>query len=113
MTHSSELPNRSAKLSGRTRNADAELLHARLECGSVHAEERCGAVGAGNPPVGFLKRGDDFLPFRVVESRPQIALAVTAHRRRIASRFAQNGAFARCSGTNVQFVRRHPENRAG
>ena len=87
-------------LGGPTRYADAELLHARLQCGPMHAQEGRGAVGSGYLPVGFLESGDDALPFGVVKTRPQILTAGMAHWRRI--------------GTKVQFVRRHPENsRAG
>jgi len=82
-----------------TRNADAEFLHARLQCGPMQAEEGRGAVGSGNLPVCSLESGDDALPFGVVESRPQILIAGMAYWQRI--------------GTRVQFVSRHLENRAG
>jgi hypothetical protein len=60
------------------RNADAELLHARLQRGPVHAQEGCGSVGASNLPHCSLESSNDFQPFSFLESRAQIPVALTS-----------------------------------
>src|ERR1700677_993421 len=83
------------------RNANPKLLHSRLQRRPLHPQPGRGAVWSGNDPVGFAQSSDDFLPFRLVESRLQIPVAVT------------EGAFTVCAGTKMQLVRRHLENRPG
>jgi len=58
-----------------SRHADAELLHAKLQCGSTHAQKCCDSIWACNFPDCFLEGGDDLLPFLVLENRPQIPVA--------------------------------------
>src|SRR5207237_9293012 len=50
------------------RTADAELAHARLQRGALHAQQRRGAFGAGDAPLGWLRRAQDVLSFRFFES---------------------------------------------
>src|SRR5271170_3365033 len=58
-----------------TRHPNAELLHSKLQCGPTHVPREL------QPRVGlqlsrlFSERGDDILPLRVLESRPQISIA--------------------------------------
>lgn len=48
--------------------ANAELAHAGLQGGALHAEEVGGAAGAGDAPLGMLKRAEDVLAFGFVQS---------------------------------------------
>src|SRR5258708_37520450 len=82
-----------------TQNADAQLLHARLQRGPTQAEEGCGSVGTGNLPNRFSESGNDFLPFGFLESCPQIPVAVTTDWRPI--------------DTKLQFFRGQIENQSG
>ena len=43
------------------RAADAEFAHAGLERGALHAEQRGGAFGAGDAPLGVLERTENVL----------------------------------------------------
>jgi hypothetical protein len=41
--------------------ADAELAHAGLQGGALHAEKNSGAARAGNAPLGLAKGAEDVL----------------------------------------------------
>jgi hypothetical protein len=58
-----------------TRHLDADLLHSKLQCGPTHNPRELPPVWACNFPGCFLESGGDFLPLRVLESRPQISIA--------------------------------------
>ncbi len=50
-----------------TGNSNPELLHARLQRGSFHPEQRRGALRSGYSPVGLLQSRDDLLALRLFE----------------------------------------------
>src|ERR1700730_7786328 len=81
----STLPGSSTR--SRAQDADAELLHARVQRGPAQAKEGCGSVGASNLPNCSLESRNDFLPFGFFESHPQIPAAVAADWRRIGTQF--------------------------
>jgi len=50
------------------RAANAELAHAGLEGGALHAEENGGAFGAGDAPLRLLQSTEDVLALGFFES---------------------------------------------
>ena len=50
------------------RATDAELAHAGLESGALHAEKDGGALGAGDAPLCLLQGAKDVLAFGFLES---------------------------------------------
>ena len=50
------------------RAADAELAHAGLQGGALHAEKNGGAFGAGDAPLGLAQGTEDVLALGFFES---------------------------------------------
>jgi len=50
------------------RAADAELAHARLERGALHAQEDGSAFGAGDAPLRLLQRSENVLALGFFQS---------------------------------------------
>src|SRR5579862_1674310 len=55
-----------------TRNANAELLHSRLQSRALHPQLGRGAVGSGNGPVGLFEGRHNLLALRVVQHAAHI-----------------------------------------